>query len=384
MTKTTYLDHNATSPLRPEARIAMERALGAQANASSVHRAGRTARASIEEARVEVAMLARASAERVVFTSCGGEANALSLSAAVEGARAEGAPVRQLCVSAIEHDSVIKTAARLAELDPRLSMVTIPVTCDGIVDVPWLRTFLKRADARVLVAVMAANNETGVLQPIAEVVDAVHASGGLCSVDAVQAAGKHSVEVAADYLTLSAHKLGGPQGAGALVLRDGAPFRAQLVGGGQEGYRRAGTENVAAIAGFGAASKACRGDDLVRMSRLRDALEAGLRERFPECVIFGERAARLPNTSNFALPGISAETALIALDLDDVMMSSGAACSSGKVASSRVLKAMGIAPELARCALRFSLGWSSENGDVGAVLASLEKLSARMLARRAA
>lgn len=384
MTKATYLDHNATSPLRPEARIAMERALAAQANASSVHRAGRAARASIEEARAAVAMLARATAEQVVFTSCGSEANALSLCAAVEGAREAGAPIRYLCVSAIEHDSVMKTAVRIAELNPDISAVTIPVTSNGVVDVPWLRAFLERTGARVLVAVMGANNETGVLQPIAEVIDAVHASGGLCVVDAVQVCGKHAVDFAADYLTLSAHKLGGPQGAGALLLKDGAPFRAQLMGGGQEGYRRAGTENVAAIAGFGTAANACLNDDLLHMSRLRDAFEERLRARFPECVIFGESVARLANTSNFALPGISAETALIALDLDDVMMSSGAACSSGKVAPSRVLEAMGIAPELARCALRFSLGWNSEERDVGAALSSLDKLFARMSARRAA
>lgn len=379
-----YLDHNATSQLRPQARAAVERALAAPANASSVHKAGRAARALIEEARAAVADLAGADAEQVVLTSCGSEANALALWGAVESARKTGAPIRYLCVSAIEHDSIRKTAARIAERDRDISVATIPVTRDGVVDLPWLRSFLNKADGRALVAVMAANNETGVVQPVAEVIAAARASGSLSLVDAVQSCGKVATDFAADYLTFSAHKLGGPQGAGALVLMESAPFRAQLVGGGQESFRRAGTENVAAIAGFGAAANACRNDDLSRVTRLRDAFEAGLRARIPHCVIFGERAERLPNTANFALPGIPAETALIALDLDGVMASSGAACSSGKVALSHVLAAMGVEPAIARCALRVSFGWNSDDGDGDAALATLEKLSARMAARRAA
>jgi cysteine desulfurase len=284
----------------------------------------------------------------------------------------------------MEHDSVLRTAAQIASRDSNVRIVTIPIGRDGVVDVGWLREFLQQADARALVAVMAANNETGVVQPVAEVLEAVHACGSLSLVDAVQSCGKITTGVAPDYLTLSAHKLGGPQGAGALVLKDGAPFRAVLVGGGQETYRRAGTENVAAIAGFGAAADACRKDDLSRLSPLRDWFEAGLRDRFPDCVIFGEGAARLPNTSNVALPGLPAETALIALDLDGVMISSGAACSSGKVKPSHVLEAMGVAPDLARCALRVSFGWNSEDADAEAALTSLEMLSARMAARRAA
>ncbi|MGH6889492.1 MAG: cysteine desulfurase family protein [Rhizomicrobium sp.] len=380
----SYLDHNATSPLRPQARAAIERALAMQANASSVHKAGRAARALIEEARADVAAAAAASAEQIVFTSCGSEASALALWAAVEGARESGAPIRYLCVSAIEHDSVLKTAMQIAGRIPGVCTITIPVTRDGAVDVAWLRGFLKKADARALVAVMAANNETGVVQPVSEVLEAVQAAGAVSVVDAVQSCGKIATDIDADYVTFSAHKLGGPQGAGALAIKESAPFRAQLVGGGQETYRRAGTENVAGIAGFGAAAKACRNDGLSRLSGLRDAFEAGLRGRFADCVVFGDRAARLPNTSNFALPGLPAETALIALDLDGVMVSSGAACSSGKVMSSHVLGAMGVAPEVARCALRVSLGWNSEEADIDAALMSLEKLAARVAARRAA
>ncbi|HEY3777935.1 MAG TPA: cysteine desulfurase family protein [Rhizomicrobium sp.] len=379
-----YLDHNATSPLRPQAHAAMERALGLQANASSVHRAGRSARALIEEARAEVARLAGASAEQIVFTSCGSEANALALWGAVERTRESGPPVGYLCVSAMEHDSVLRTAAQIVDRIPGLRIVVIPVGRDGAVDIEWLRIFLDSADARTLVAVMAANNETGIIQPVGEVIDMVREADGLCLVDAVQSCGKFASDFAADYLTFSAHKLGGPQGAGALVIKEGAPFRAQLVGGGQETYRRAGTENVAGIAGFGAAAKVCRGDDLSRLSRLRDGFEAELRFRFPECVIFGEDVARLPNTSNFALPGLPAETALIALDLDGVMVSSGAACSSGKVRASHVLEAMSVRPEIARCALRVSLGWNSDEADMDVALVSLEKLAARMAARRAA
>jgi cysteine desulfurase len=380
----TYLDHNASSRLRPEARLAMERALDAAGNPSSVHRLGRAARAYVEEAREEVAKLLNARPQDVIFTSGGTEANTLGLSGAVGGAVA---PVTQIYVSTIEHDSVLKTAASIAHRKSGVSFATIPVMHEGVVDLESLRALRRGTDSRALVAIMAANNETGVIQPVAEAIALVHEAGGLVLVDAVQACGKIAVNFAAcgaDYMTVSAHKMGGPQGIGALVIRDGAPFAAQFVGGGQERYRRAGTENVAAIAGFGAAARVANLEGGARRASLRDRFESVLRERFADVVIFGEASPRVWNTSNFAVPRIAAETALIALDLDGIMVSSGAACSSGKVMPSHVLNAMGVPGELARSALRVSLGWNSTEADVDAALASLGRLSARVTARRAA
>jgi cysteine desulfurase len=378
-----YLDHNATSCLRPQSRRAMEAALDIQGNPSSVHRWGRAARAIVEDARGDVAALVNAEPGNVVFTSGGTEANFLAIWGAVFGCADNGPPIERLLVSAIEHDSMLNTARDIADRRTDISLTTLPVSGDGVVDLEGLRTFL--ADGgRALVAVMAANNETGVAQPVAEFVECVHAAGGLCIVDAVQACGKIATDfAAADYQTVSSHKLGGPQGAGALVVNDNAPFASVIRGGGQESNRRAGTENVSCIAGFGAAAKLCAVDDLGRIAELRDEFEAGLRQRFADVVIFGERATRLANTSSFALPGIAAETALIALDLDSVMVSSGAACSSGKVRPSHVLKAMGVSAELTRSALRVSLGWNSTESDIEAALASLERLAARVMRRAA-
>lgn len=379
-----YLDHNATSCLRPESRFAVDRALALTGNPSSVHRGGRAVRAIVEESRDEVADLVNAHSESVVFTSGGTEANFLAIWGAVLGCEDTGKPIRQLLVSAIEHDSILNTAKQIAERRPDIRVATIPVSEDCVVDVDALCSSLA-AGGRALVAVMAANNETGVVQPIAAVSDGVHAAGGLCVVDAVQACGKIATDlIGADYLTMSAHKLGGPQGVGALVLRDDVPFSAIIRGGGQESNRRAGTQNVAGIAGFGAAAKLGRADDLRYLAALRDRFEAGLRSLFVDAVIFSEKASRVPNTSSFALPGIAAETALIALDLDGVMVSTGAACSSGKVRPSHVLQAMGVSGALTRSALRVSLGWNSTQSDIDAALASLEKLAARVGARRAA
>jgi cysteine desulfurase len=353
-----YLDHNASSPLRPEAKAAMERALSVAGNPSSIHGAGRAARKLIEDAREQVAELMGVAPANVVFTSGGTEANALALRGAIEGALESGERFTQLFVSAIEHDSVLKTAAALAERVPGLRLEIIPVNQDGVVDL--VATPLHEGKGRALIAVQAANNETGAIQPLAEI-------DGLLLVDAVQKPGRYDN---AAYVSLSAHKIGGPQGVGALIVKDDAPFAAQLLGGGQERGLRAGTENVAGIAGFGAAAAA------------RSAMNAGLRDRFEaglpaSAVVFSKNAARLPNTSNFALAGVSAETALMALDLDGVMVSSGSACSSGKVKSSHVLKAMGVSYDLARCALRVSFGWNSTQADVDAALASINRLVAR-------
>jgi len=384
----TYLDHNATSPLRGCARRAMEAALAECGNASSVHRAGRSARARIETAREQVAALVGAPSASVVFVSGGSEANALALRGAVAGAGEAENRITRLFISAIEHESVRANAAALAETVPGLKLWDIPVTADGMVDFQALRLGLMQGKGRALVSVMGANNETGVVQDIAAISRLVKAEGGedaLLHVDAVQMVGRlafHFASSGADYISLSAHKLGGPHGAGALIVREGAPLAAQIAGGGQEMRRRSGTENVAAIAAFGAAAEeiANFAEEVARVTGLRDRFESDLRSAFPEVVIFGAAAKRLPNTSNFAIPGLSAETALIALDLDGVEVSSGSACSSGKVKPSHVLAAMGVPEEMARSGLRVSFGWSSRGEDIDAAIASLR----RLIARRAA
>jgi cysteine desulfurase len=350
-----YLDHNASSPLRPQARAAMERAYGA-GNPSSVHGAGRAARKLVEDAREQVAALMGVAPSNVIFTSGGTEANALALRGAVEGALEAGERITRLFVSAIEHDSVRATAALLAERAAGLRLETIPVNAEGVAELS--ATTLDEGKGRALIALMASNNETGVIQPV-ESVD------GLLFVDAVQKPGGYDN---ASYISLSAHKIGGPQGVGALIVRDDVPFAAQLLGGGQERGLRAGTPNLAGIAGFGAAATAWT----AMASDLRDSFERGL-----DGIVFGRNAPRLANTSCFALPGIPSENALMALDLDGVMVSSGAACSSGKVKPSHVLQAMGVGDELARCALRVSFGWNSTQADVDAALAAIARLVAR-------
>lgn len=381
-----YLDHNATSPLRAEAKTAAEKAFAIGGNASSIHASGRAARALIEDARQKVAAFARAKPDEVIFTSGGTEADALALWGAVLGSlesraseKNSGARITRLFVSAIEHAAVLANAAAVAERFAGLRLETIPMQSSGVVDLDALRDGLREGKGRALVAVMAANNETGVIQPVDGVVALARAEGALVMSDAVQAAGKVKALPDTDYLTLSAHKLGGPQGIGALIVRSGAPYASLILGGGQERGLRAGTQNVAGIAGFAAAVEAVSQE--VSTSELRDRFEAGLREIAQEVIIFGADAPRLANTSNFSLPGIAAETALMALDLDGVMLSSGAACSSGKVKRSHVLAAMGVSDDVAGCALRASFGWNSTEADVEAALDSISKLVAR---RRAA
>ncbi len=382
----TYLDHNATSVLRPEAEAAISSALGLGGNPSSVHGAGRAARAEVEKAREIVARLANARAEDVIFTSGGTEANALALWGAVHGAFDAEARITRIFVSAIEHPSILANAEAIGARVAGVRIVVIPVTSDGVVDIEALRVMLREGKGRTLVAVQAANNETGVIQPLAAVAARVREAGALLLVDAVQAAGKIAMMAPdADYLTLSAHKIGGPQGVGALIVNESAPFAPLIAGGGQERGRRSGTENVLGIAGFGAAATASFTlGDVANLAALRDHFETEMMQRWPQTVVFGARVPRLCNTSNFALPGIQAETALIALDLDGVMVSSGAACSSGKVKPSHVLAAMGVKEELARSALRVSFGWNSTEADVEAAAGSLSKLVARVRSRAAA
>jgi cysteine desulfurase len=376
-----YLDHNATSPLRDQSRLAVEQALGLGGNASSIHARGRAARALIEAARANVAALAGTKPAEVIFTSGGTEANAQALWGAVQGAADAGARVTRLFVSAIEHGSVLANAAAVAERFAGLRLETIPVACDGVADMDALDAKLREGKGRALVALMAANNETGVIQPVAEAATLTRQAKALLMVDAVQAAGKMAVP-SADYVTLSAHKIGGPQGVGALILKGDAPFSPLFAGGGQEQGRRSGTENLPGIAGFGAAAESAGSNK--QSSGLRDRFETRLMQIAPEAVIFGSRAGRLNNTSNFALPGVPAETALMALDLDGIMVSSGAACSSGRVKPSHVLAAMGVKEDLAHSALRVSFGWDSTEADIEAAIVSLSNLLARIRSRAAA
>lgn len=351
-----YLDWNATAPLREEAREAVLGALDLVGNPSSVHAEGRAARKVIEEARQSVAALVGSEPGNVIFTSGGTEANMLALSPGWAEAKA---PARdRLLVSAIEHPSV-RQGGRFSADHTR----ELPVDGDGVVALTALEAELQRG-GRPLVSVMLANNETGVIQPISEIVARVHAAGALLHVDAVQAAGRIALnmnELGADLLTLSAHKIGGPKGVGALVRRSEALHLSDplMKGGGQERNLRAGTENVAGIAGFGAAAAAIRralASEAAHMQSLQCQLEEGLQAAAAGVVIFGANAARLPNTTLFSMPGMKAETAVIAFDLEGIALSSGSACSSGKVQLSHVLAAMGVEPALAQGVLRTSFG----------------------------
>ena len=372
MSERAYFDWNATAPLRQEARAAMVSTLELTGNASSVHAEGRAARRLVEQARAQVAALAGAEAKNVTFTSGATEANMLALTPVIEIGGRKSLRDR-LFVSAIEHPSV-RSGGRF----PAEQVEELPVTGDGIVDLHALRSAIAGA-TRPLVSVMLANNETGVIQPIADIAAIVHAGNGVLHVDAVQGPGRIDCrigELGADLMSLSAHKLGGPQGAGALVSRGDIHIGEPLIkGGGQERGLRAGTENVAAIAGFGAAAAISTNQpDAARMAALRDRVETGIKAALPNAVIFGQNAPRLPNTTLFAVPGTKAETAIIAFDLNGIAVSSGSACSSGKVQASHVLAAMGVEPILTQGAVRVSLGWSTTERDIENLLNALTKV----------
>ncbi|MFB2553257.1 cysteine desulfurase family protein [Ensifer soli] len=379
-----YLDWNATAPLLPAAREAVLAALDQGGNPSSVHREGRAARALIENARRDVALLAGAEAGDVVFTSGATEATSLALTPDYRMGRTPLA-IGHLYVSAIEHPAVREggrfSAGRVSE---------IPVTPAGIVDLDALSAMLDAHDAALglpMVAVMLANNETGIVQPVAEVAARVKTRGGLLVVDAVQAAGRMALSVGdlgADFLIVSSHKIGGPKGAGALIARGSALMPAPVIrGGGQERGHRSGTENGPAIAGFAAAARACREmldqgvPEAVRA--LRDRLEAGMRAIASDVVFHGEGAERIGNTCFFSLPGLKAETGQIAFDLEGIALSAGSACASGKVGRSHVLTAMGCDPRLG--ALRISLGPATRAEDIDGALLAFSRVAAR---RRAA
>ena len=370
----TYLDYNATAPLRAEAREALVAALDI-GNPSSVHEEGRKARALVEAARADVAALVSAPAETVIFTSGGTEACNLAL-----GLRqAPAGEIKRLLVSAIEHSAVLAAAEESV-----LPVELLPVTADGVVDMAALDAALQD-ETPALVCVMLANNETGVIQPIAEIAAKTRAHGSLLFCDAVQAAGKMPIDIfalGADALSLSGHKLGAPMGIGALVTRPAVVVPPQLLGGGQELGRRAGSENISGIAAFAAAAKAAERDldDFANLADLRDDMEAALLAVQPQMKIFGNNADRLANTSCFALGGLKSETLVMALDLAGVAVSAGSACSSGKVSRSHVLAAMGTETHISKGVLRVSLGWQSKREDTEKLVDEWSKLAGRALA----
>ncbi len=386
MTPRAYLDHNATSPLRPEARDAMVAALGLAGNASSVHAEGRRARAAVETAREQVAALVACEPRQVVFTSGGTEANVMALSPAWFGGEARP----RLFLPAVEHPSVLGGGQFAAEDIERL-----PVRPDGVVDLDEARARFAAwraisGGAPFMVSLMLANNETGAVQPVAAMAALAGEMGGLLHTDAVQAAGRIAVEagaLGAALLTLSAHKFGGPKGAGALIVsREDLPVAPLLKGGGQERGYRGGTENVAAIAGFGAAAETALRDLAApaRVAELREAMENEIGNAAPDAVVFAGETERLPNKSCFAVPGMQAETLVIALDLAGVAVSAGSACSSGKVGRSHVLDAMGVVPDLGKAAIRISLGWNTMTADVERFLGAWKAVYDKFAARRAA
>ncbi len=358
-----YLDNNATMPLRPEARRAMIAALECGGNASSVHAEGRYARQVIEKARRQVGRLVNAPPADVIFTSCGTEANNQVISSTLT--RGTG----HILVSAVEHPAVLKVAKASGA-----QVHVLEVGPDGQVAPQTLASRLEEIGARkapcpVLVSIMLANNETGIIQPIADLARITHEHGGLFHTDAVQGAGKLALDMKAlgvDFLSLSAHKIGGPQGAGALVARADVAIEPLILGGGQERSKRAGTENLSGIAGFGAAAQIVREntEEMSLIKELRDLLEDRIQGFDSNCIILGKDVERLDNTCFFATPGVKAETLVIALDLDAVAISAGSACASGKASTSFVPVAMGYDEETAASMIRVSLGWQNKAEDI--------------------
>ena len=366
-----YCDYNATAPLRPEAVAAVSRALGVTGNPSSVHAEGRKARAAVEAAREAVAASIGACRDDIAFTSGGTEAVGLAL----RGAMRAAANVT-LLASGIEHDAVTTVAGDVSAW---------PVDRNGVVDLGWLREQVKALagkGVRPLVSLMLVNNETGVIQPVAEVAEIAHAAGGLIHCDAIQALGKIEVsviELEVDYLSLSAHKIGGPQGIGATYAKAGAPFAAVQTGGGQEFGRRAGTENVAGIVGFAAAVNAALNGmtAYAELAQHRDRMEQRLKAAAPTLQLHGAGAARVAGVSCFGVEGLPSETQIMSLDLAGFAVSAGSACSSGKVKPSRVLTAMGLSDTAARSAIRASFGWASDWRDFDALAEAWIKMAAR-------
>ncbi len=361
----TYLDHNATTPLKPAVVEVMQALLAAPGNASAAHKAGRAARATIEQARDRIAKLVNAGPQAViVFTSGASEANNLAV---------RGAACERVLAAAVEHPSVLQA---------RDGIEIIPVLPNGVTDLAALDRMLEGNTAQTLISVMLVNNETGVIQPLDRVMEIAKKRGALVHCDAVQAVGRIPVDIqklGVDYMTLSSHKIGGPQGAGALVMANCVSVTPQIAGGGQEKNMRAGTENVPAIAGFGLAAQLAVADRerYQKLAVLRDDVETELKKIAPAVIVFGRDAPRVANTLMFAAPGLAADMQMIALDLAGVCVSNGSACGSGTVKASRVLKAMGVADDIASCALRVSFGWNSTQADADMFLKKWAELYQR-------
>jgi cysteine desulfurase len=369
MPSRVYLDHNAASPIRGEARAAMEAALRLGANPSSVHSEGRAARAAIERARAQVANLAGVSPDTVVFTSGATEANNLAL---------KGIGAERILASAVEHVSV---------LDVVPDAERIPVDGSGLIDLVALKSMLVSDKRKTLVSVMAANNETGVIQPLSEIVRIVHDAGAIFHCDAAQVPGRlpfAEIAALADLVSLSSPKVGGPLGVGALLIRADLDLAPLLLGGGQERRLRSGTENLPGIVGFGAAAEASLDDlaEVARMTALRDRLEARVFALAPEAVIVGRDAPRLCNTTALALPGVPAESQIMALDLAGVAVGAGAACSSGKLSRSHVLEAMKLPETICASTIRISLSVTTTEADIEAFIAAWSTLRARVIDNR--
>jgi len=350
-----YLDYNATAPIRPEVIELMCEIMDTVGNASSVHEPGRQARQRVETARQQVAELVSASAKNIIFTGSGTEANNLAL---------RGFLPRHLIVSGVEHGAILAPALLL---DPYASIVK--VGSQGQLDLASLEAALSASDGPALVSLMLANNETGVIQPVAEASEIAHAHNALVHCDGIQGAGKILVDIdqlGVDLLSLSGHKIGGPQGVGALVMREDRSVLAQMVGGGQEMGRRSGTENVAGIAGFGEAARlaASELEQFAELTTMRNRMEEQLEEVAPSRKVIGSDVPRLPNTSCVTMPGVRSDTQVMALDLAGISVSAGSACSSGKVSASHVLEAMGMELDEAMTAIRISLGRSTTEDEI--------------------
>jgi cysteine desulfurase len=376
---TAYFDWNATAPLSDVARQAMVDAMMVTGNPSSVHGAGRAARSIVERARQQILDSVGAPKANLLFTSSGTEALNLALRGLVQAAAEKGERFTRLVVSAIEHDCVLQTARALEAETPGLRLTLVKPNALGVVEPDTLRLALMEGKGRTLVAIMLANNETGVINPIPKLAKIAREHAALFVCDAIQAWGRIPVDanvLNVDALALSAHKTGGPKGAAALIVKEGVLLTPQLRGGGQELGLRAGTHNVAAIAGFGAAALASS-SVWTGLTETRDALERDLLSAAPQAIVYGQTAPRLPNTSCIGLPGLSAETSVIALDMDGVAVSAGAACSSGKVKPSHVLTAMGATPEQAAAAIRISFGPSTAPEDITRLLNACSALVRR-------
>jgi cysteine desulfurase len=371
MTDRLYLDYNATAKIRPEVIEALAQAMASVGNASSVHGAGRRARKAVEDARRKLAALLGAAPNQVVFTSGGTEADNQVMHMCD--------PARTF-VSAVEHPAI---------LDACPGAQRVPVDSRGIIDLEKLEALLAKSDEPQLVALMLANNETGVIQPVAEAAEIAHRYGALLHCDAVQAVGKIPVDFAtlgADTMAMTGHKFGGPQGVGALVVRTPETVDCLMRGGGQERGLRGGTESVAHITALGVAAEIAieRMDRYAALAELRDRMEARLIQSTPGMRVFGSGAPRLPNTSKLMMPGISSETQVMSFDLAGIEVSAGSACSAGRIEPPYVLTAMGVADVDALCALRVSLGWDTTEADIDRFVGEWGKIFERAGSRQAA